>query len=551
MYKYSDTDKKIISARTIQFKNQVERRLNGQLTEEEFKPLRLMNGLYLQLHAYMLRVAIPYGELSSTQLKKLAQIANRFDRGYGHFTTRQNIQFNWPKLPEVPEILKELASVEMHAIQTSGNCIRNISADHLAGLTSDEVEDPRPWCELIRKWSTFHPEFSFLPRKFKIAIIGCKEDRAAMLVHDIGLRLIKNNSGKVGFEIFVGGGQGRSPYIAKKIKEFLPKEDILNYLEAILSVYNLKGRRDNIYKARIKILLNDLGIEKFKNLVEEYFLKYANKKLELDSETIEKIHDHFKLPALKPNKCQIRNINNQEFNQWVKQNINNHKVSGYSIVSVSLKSPGCPPGDITSKQMIEISQLSDEFSFGEIRVTHEQNIILPHVQNDNIYSLWERLSKIGLATSNIGLITDTICCPGMDYCALATARSIPISQKISDYFKDFTKQKKLGNLKIKISGCINACGHHHVGNIGILGLDRNGEEYYQISLGGSAKEDAEIGQIIGPSFSEKNLINAIERILNTYQKNKLNKSEDFMSVYRRIGIEEFKRELYDNITKEN
>ncbi len=551
MYKYSETDKKIISARTMQFKNQVERRLNGQLTEEEFKPLRLMNGLYLQLHAYMLRVAIPYGELSSTQLKKLAQIANRFDRGYGHFTTRQNIQFNWPKLTEVPEILKELASVEMHAIQTSGNCIRNISADHLAGLTSDEVEDPRPWCELIRKWSTFHPEFSFLPRKFKIAIIGCKEDRAAMLVHDIGLRLIKNNSGKVGFEIFVGGGQGRSPYIAKKIKDFLPKKDILNYLEAILSVYNLKGRRDNIYKARIKILLNDLGVEKFKNLVEEYFFKYANNKLELETQTVEKVCDHFKLPPLKPNKGQILNINNQEFNQWVRQNIINHKVSGYSIVSVSLKSPGCPPGDVTSKQMLEISRLSDKFSFGEIRVTHEQNLILPHVQNDTIFSLWEKLSKIGLATANIGLITDTICCPGMDYCALATARSIPISQKISDYFKDFTKQKKLGNLKIKISGCINACGHHHVGNIGILGLDRNGEEYYQISLGGSANEDAEIGQIIGPSFSEKNLINAIEKILNTYQKNKLNKSEDFMSVFRRIGIEEFKRELYDNIRKKN
>ena len=551
MYKYSDIDKKIISARTRQFKNQVKRRLNGQLTEEEFKPLRLMNGVYLQLHAYMLRVAIPYGELSSVQLKKLAHIADKFDRGYGHFTTRQNIQFNWPKLPEVPDILNELASVEMHAIQTSGNCIRNISSDHLAGLTLDEVEDPRPWCEIIRKWSTFHPEFSFLPRKFKIAIIGCQEDRAAMLVHDIGLRLVKDKTKRIGFEIFVGGGQGRSPFIAKKIKEFLPKESILNYLEAILSVYNLLGRRDNIYKARIKILVNDLGIDKFKKLVEEHYLKFLNKKLELDSETLKNIYTFFKLPKLRPNKGEILQINDKEFSQWVNQNIMNHKIPGYSIVTISLKSPGSPPGDATSKQMFEISKLSDEFSFGEIRVTHEQNLILPHVENEKVFDLWKKLRNIGLASSNIGLITDTICCPGMDYCALATARSIPISQKISDHFKSFSKQKKIGNLKIKISGCINACGHHHVGNIGILGLDRKGEEFYQISLGGSAKEDAEIGKIVGPSFSEKDLISAIEKILKTYEKNKLKNSEDFISVFKRIGIETFKKELYDNTSEKS
>ena len=545
MYKYSKIDKRILANRTKQFKNQVNRRLNGMLSEEEFKPLRLMNGLYLQLHAYMLRVAIPYGELSSEQLRKLAYIADNYDRGYGHFTTRQNIQFNWPKLPEVPEILEELSKVEMHAIQTSGNCIRNISADHLAGLTLEEVEDPRPWCEIIRKWSTFHPEFSFLPRKFKIAITGCSVDRAAIMVHDIGLRLIKKNK-LIGFEVYVGGGQGRSPFIAKKIKNFLPKKDILNYLEAILTTYNQLGRRDNIYKARIKILLNELGIDKFKSLVEKNFRKFFNQKLQLDKTQISDIFEFFKLPELKKNSEKKKLIKNSKFDYWKQQNTVPHKNPNYSIILISLKAPGKPPGDATSKQMRDLADISDEFSFGEVRVTHEQNLVLPHVQNSKIYDLWCKLINLNLTTPNIGLITDTICCPGMDYCALATARSIPISQKISNHFKTYQEQKKLGDLKIKISGCINACGHHHVGNIGILGLDRNGQEFYQITLGGSARENASIGQIVGPSFSEKDLMGAIEKILQTYEKNRINENDDFLTVFKRIGIKEFKKELYDN-----
>ncbi len=545
MYKYSQKDKIILKKRTSEFKYQVERRLNGELTEDEFKPLRLMNGLYLQLHAYMLRVAIPYGELSYLQLKKLAEISKNFDRGYGHFTTRQNIQFNWPKLTDVPKILEELASVEMHAIQTSGNCIRNISCDHLAGINNEEVEDPRPWCEIIRQWSTFHPEFSFLPRKFKIAVTASKKDRAAIEVHDIGLRLIKKNS-KIGFEVYIGGGQGRSPFIAKKIKDFLDKKDLLNYLEAILSVYNELGRRDNIYKARIKILVNQLGIEKIKEMIEEKYINFADKKLELTEIQIKKINNFFKLPIKQPKKSIIPKIDNIEFKQWVTQNVIKHKIDGYSVVMVSLKPPGKPPGDINANQMNELSQLSYNFSFGEIRVTHEQNILLPHVDNKKIYELWLKLKKIGLSTPNIGLISDIICCPGMDYCALATARSIPISQKISDSFNNYNQQKNIGDIKIKISGCINACGHHHVGNIGILGLDKNGEESYQITLGGSATENASIGEIIGPSFPESKLIGALETILKTYKKNRVSKDEDFLKVFNRIGISEFKKDLYDN-----
>ena len=545
MYKYSEIDKKIVASRVKQFKNQVDRRLSGKLTEDEFKPLRLMNGLYLQLHAYMLRVAIPYGELSSKQLRQLAFIADKYDRGYGHFTTRQNIQFNWPKLPDVPEILGELSKVEMHAIQTSGNCIRNISADHLAGLTIDEIEDPRPWCEIIRKWSTFHPEFSFLPRKFKIAVTGCSEDRAAILVHDIGLRLIKNKR-DIGFEVFVGGGQGRSPYIAKKIRKFLPKKDLLNYLEAILTTYNQLGRRDNIYKARIKILLNELGIEKFKEFVEENFKRFSSKKLILDKSTIENIFKFFELPNLKPGSEKIPKIKNSLFLEWKNQNVLPHKHPNYSIILVSLKSNEKPPGDASSMQMKKLADIADKYSFGEIRVTHEQNLVLPHVENSRVYEIWNELLNINLATPNIGLITDTICCPGMDYCALATARSIPISQKITDHFKSYSHQKEIGDLKIKISGCINACGHHHVGNIGILGLDRKGKEFYQITLGGSAKENASIGQIVGPSFSEKDLIGAIEKIIKIYKKNKIYEKEDFLSVFKRIGIKKFKEKLYDN-----
>ena len=545
MYQYSVKDKKILKNRTSEFKYQVKRRLKGELTEDEFKPLRLMNGLYLQLHAYMLRVAIPYGELSYLQLKKLAEIAKKFDRGYGHFTTRQNIQFNWPKLTDVPKILEELASVEMHAIQTSGNCIRNISCDHLAGINNEEVEDPRPWCEIIRQWSTFHPEFSFLPRKFKIAVTASKKDRAAIKVHDIGLRLIKKNS-KVGFEVYVGGGQGRSPFIAKKIRDFLDKKDLLNYLEAILSVYNELGRRDNIYKARIKILVNELGKEKIQSMIEDKYKNFTEKKLELSENQIKRIYNFFKLPIKKSKDSIIPKVDNKEFEQWVKQNIINHKIKGYSVVMISLKPPGKPPGDMNTNQMNELSQLSYDYSFGEIRVTHEQNILLPHVENNRIYDLWLKLKKIGLSTPNIGLISDIICCPGMDYCALATARSIPISQKISNSFNNYKQQKNIGGLKIKISGCINACGHHHVGNIGILGLDKKGEESYQITLGGSATENASIGEIIGPSFPENKLMSALETILKTYKKNRVSENEDFLKVFNRIGISEFKKDLYDN-----
>ena len=545
MYKYSEKDKKILKNRTSEFKYQVKRRLNGELTEDEFKPLRLMNGLYLQLHAYMLRVAIPYGELSFLQLKKLAEIAKKFDRGYGHFTTRQNIQFNWPKLIDVPKILEDLASVEMHAIQTSGNCIRNISCDHLAGINNEEVEDPRPWCEIIRQWSTFHPEFSFLPRKFKIAVTASKKDRAAIEVHDIGLRLIKKNS-RIGFEVYVGGGQGRSPFIAKKIKDFLDKKDLLNYLEAILSVYNELGRRDNIYKARIKILVNELGKEKIKSMIEDKYRNFANKKLELSENQIKRIYNFFKLPIKESKNSILPKVHNIEFNQWVKQNVINHKVKGYSVVMVSLKPPGKPPGDMNANQMNQLSQLSYDYSFGEIRVTHEQNILLPHVENKKIYDLWLNLKKIGLSTPNIGLISDIICCPGMDYCSLATARSIPISQKISNLFKNYEQQKNIGGLKIKISGCINACGHHHVGNIGILGLDKNGEESYQVTLGGSATENASIGEIVGPSFPKNKLMNALQTILKTYEKNRVSENEDFLKVFNRVGISEFKKDLYDN-----
>ncbi len=544
MYRYNQKDKKIISDRVKQFKGQVQRRLKGELSENEFKPLRLMNGLYLQLHAYMLRIAIPYGELSYKQMNKIAEISDKYDKGYGHFTTRQNIQLNWPKLIDVPNILSELSTVEMHAIQTSGNCIRNISADHLAGLTKDEVEDPRPWCELIRKWSTFHPEFSFLPRKFKIAITGCKKDRAAIMVHDIGMRLIRKNK-EVGFEIFVGGGQGRSPLIAQKIINFLKKKDVLSYLEAILRVYNELGRRDNIYKARIKILVGQVGIEKFSKMVKQEWLKIKNSNLLVTQEEIKTIKKFFKLPNLKEKEFKLKS-NNSELKVWIDQNVKKHKIKGYSIVFISLKPLGLPPGDITSKQMRTVAKISKKYSFGEIRVTHEQNLVLPHVLNSNLEIIWKLLKEEGLSTSNIGLLTDTICCPGLDYCALATARSIPIAQRISNHFSTIEKQKIIGDMKIKISGCINACGHHHVGNIGILGLDRNGQEFYQITMGGSSDENSQIGEIIGPSFPTEKIIDALDKILEVYLKKRRNSKENFLQTVKQIGLKPFKEALYEN-----
>ena len=545
MYRYDEFDNKLVENRVQEFEGQINRRISGDLNEEEFKPLRLMNGLYLQLHAYMLRVAIPYGELSSKQLLKLAEISETFDRGYGHFTTRQNIQFNWPKLSDVPKILRELAKVEMHAIQTSGNCIRNISADHLAGLLEEEVEDPRPWCEIIRQWSTFHPEFSFLPRKFKIAVTGCLNDRAAILVHDIGIRIKKKN-GIIGFEIFVGGGQGRTPFVAKKICDFLRHDHLLNYLEAILKTYNQLGRRDNIYKARIKILVNELGIEKFKELVEKKFNKNLDKIVKIRNSEIDKIKSYFTLPNLDKSYSRIKNEKNRKFKEWLNLNTKDHKISGYKIILISLKSKYLPPGDMTAKQMRHLSKISDIFSFGELRVTHEQNLVLPHVKNDCLFEVWKLLEKENLATPNIGLITDSICCPGMDYCALATARSIPISQKIYEHFNSLKKQKKIGKLKIKISGCINACGHHHVGNIGILGLDRNGEEYYQITLGGSSTETSKIGKIVGASFSKNKIIPAIDKIIDVYIKLRDNKNQSFLETFEKHGIEPFKKALYGN-----
>lgn len=550
MYRYSKKDKIIVFNRVEQFKGQVQRRLKGELTEEEFKPLRLMNGLYLQLHAYMLRIAIPYGELSSSQMRTISKIAQEYDRGYGHFTTRQNIQLNWPKLVEVPKILEELAKVEMHAIQTSGNCIRNISADHLAGLTKNEVEDPRPWCEIIRKWSTFHPEFSFLPRKFKIAITGCKEDRAAIKVHDIGLRLIKRNS-LIGFEVFVGGGQGRSPYIGKKINSFVKKSNILSYLEAILRTYNELGNRDNIYKARIKILVNELGINKFKEYVDIEWNKIKDSSLKIDNSEIKKIKNFFKLPCLKIKKNQYTSLKNlkskdNKFSNWLDSNTIEHKINGYTIVIISLKPMGRAPGDLTSEQMIYVAELSEKYSFKEIRVTHEQNLVLPHVKNTDLLKVWKFLKSYDLATPNIGLITDTICCPGMDYCALATARSIPISQRITKFFKDQKMQKIIGEMKIKISGCVNACGHHHVGNIGILGLDRKGKEFYQITLGGSSTEDSKIGKIVGPSFSSDEVITAIDNIIKVYLEKRKNSNETFLETLNYVGMGPFKKALYDN-----
>ena len=545
MYRYDEFDNKLVINRVKQFTKQIKRRISGDLTEDEFKPLRLMNGLYLQLHAYMLRVAIPYGELSSKQLKMLAYISKKYDRGYGHFTTRQNIQFNWPKLVDIPRILRNLAKVEMHAIQTSGNCIRNVTADHLAGLLPDEIEDPRPWCEIIRKWSTFHPEFSFLPRKFKIAVTGCNEDRAGILVHDIGIKIVKRK--EIGFQIFVGGGQGRSPFIAKKISDFVSKENLLTYLEAILNIYNSLGRRDNIYKARIKILVNEIGIQHFKKLVEDRFKRLKEKKAVLQGIKIDKIKNYFKLPSLENiGKVSPKFPKNPNFEKWLRLNTLNHKAEGYKIVLVSLKSKEYPPGDMDYKQMISLAELAEKYSFGEIRVTHEQNLVLPHVKITELFEVWRILDSNTLATPNIGLLTDSICCPGMDYCALATARSIPIAQKITSFFETKKKQDEIGPLKIKISGCINACGHHHVGNIGILGLDKNGQEFYQITLGGSSKENASIGKIIGASFSSSEIIPAIDKILDVYLEKRNNKNQTFIQTLEQIGLKPFQEALYDN-----
>ncbi len=547
MYRYDEFDETIVRERVAQFRGQVARRLTGELGEEEFKPLRLMNGLYLQLHAYMLRVAIPYGTLSSKQMRKLGAIARRYDKGYGHMTTRQNIQFNWPALVDVPEILSDLADVEMHAIQTSGNCIRNVTSDQYAGAAADEVEDPRPWCEIIRQWSTFHPEFSYLPRKFKIAVTASQHDRTAVKVHDIGLILRKGPDGKTGFEVIVGGGLGRTPYIGQTIRDFLPKEHLLSYLEAIMRVYNLEGRRDNIYKARIKILVNSEGAEGFRTQVENEWSKIDKKSIDLPREEIERIRRYFAPPLFEKLGDDSIALNSaaatdKEFARWISINTAAHKQPGYIIVNVSLKPPGKPPGDISAEQMEAVAGIAERYSFDELRATHEQNLVLPHVKKDDLYRVYNALKAADLATANIGLASDIIACPGLDYCDLANARSIPIAERLAERFAASGAEDDIGELKIKISGCINACGHHHVGHIGILGVDKKGEEFYQLMLGGSGAEDASLGEIIGRGLSSGEVVDAVERLVSFYKQNR-NEGERFLDAYRRLGLDAFKEAL--------
>jgi sulfite reductase (NADPH) hemoprotein beta-component len=549
MYRYDEFDHRFVADRVIQFRDQAERRLAGDLTEDEFRPLRLMNGLYLQLHAYMLRIAIPYGTLNSRQMNRLADIAAKWDRGYGHFTTRQNLQFNWIKLEDTADILESLAEVEMHAIQTSGNCIRNVTTDHWAGAAADELADPRPVAELLRQWSSLHPEFSYLPRKFKIAVTGAPNDRAAVKVHDIGLRMHGNDKEERGWEVIVGGGLGRTPIVGVTVREFLPEAELLPYLEAIMRVYNLYGRRDNKFKARIKILVHELGAEEFKRQVEAEYAKKRYSDVEVDQRELRRIESYFAPPTFKtlgrwsPGFEEAR-ITDREFAHWIKVNVAPHRVPGYAIVNVSLKPEGGIPGDATAEQMRVIADLALRFSFDELRVSHHQNLVLPHVERGNLYEIWKILKAHGLAAANLGLAGDIIACPGLDYCALATARSIPIAQGISRRFADISRQEDIGPLKINISGCINACGHHHVGHIGILGLDKRGEEFYQITLGGSSSESASIGQIIGPGFAAEQVPDAIDKIVNTYLKLRVSKEEPFLEAYRRLGPQPFKEALY-------
>ncbi len=549
MYRYDEFDETLVRERVEQFRGQVRRRVAGDLSEDQFKPLRLMNGLYLQLHAYMLRVAVPYGTLSARQMRQLGYIARRYDKGYGHFTTRQNIQYNWPRLEEVPNILSDLADVEMHAIQTSGNCIRNVTADQYAGVAADEVEDPRIYAEIIRQWSTLHPEFSFLPRKFKIAVVGTPHDRAAVRLHDIGLHMRRADDGEVGFEVIVGGGQGRTPVIGKTIRGFLPKRHLLSYLEAIMRVYNQHGRRDNIYKARIKILVNSLGAEEFARQVEEEWAHLKDEVLTLPDEEVERITAYFappayeELPASDPAFDAVR-LTDPAFARWVKTNVAAHKQPGYAIANVSLKPVGGIPGDATAEQMEGLAELAERFSLSEIRVTHEQNLVLPFVRQRDLHALWQDLEALGLASPNLGLVSDMITCPGLDYCNLANARSIPVAQAISRRFSDLGRQHEIGELKVKISGCINACGHHHVGHIGILGVDKRGEEFYQITLGGNADENAALGDIVGPSFAYDEVVGAVETIVNTYLAVREDDSEGFLATYARVGLQPFKEKLY-------
>jgi sulfite reductase (NADPH) hemoprotein beta-component len=542
MYRYDSYDQSIVDARVEEFRDQVQRRLAGQLTEDQFKPLRLMNGLYLQLHAYMLRVAIPYGTLNARQMRKLGEIARKYDKGYGHFTTRTNLQYNWIKLADAPDILAELATVEMHAIQTSGNCIRNISSDQYAGVSADEVADPRPWAELLRQWSTFHPEFTYLPRKFKICVIASEEDRAAMKLHDIGLKLVSRN-GEIGAEVYAGGGMGRTPMVAPLIRDFVPEDEIVPYLEACLRVYNRYGRRDNKYKARIKILVHELGVEEYKRQVEEEFAHMRKLGLNPPVEELARIRPFFANPAYEQGLSDEIDRADPAFALWVDRQVVAHKQPGYAIVNISLKPRGGIPGDASAEQIELVADLAETYSLDELRVTHAQNLVLPHVKKADLYTIWQKLDEAGLAEANLDLITDIIACPGLDYCSLANARSIPLAQKLSERFASAERQKDLGELKVKISGCINACGHHHAGHIGVLGVDRKGVENFQLSLGGSGAEDASVGQITGPGFSEDGVVDAIEKVTNLYLAQR-EEGERFLDTYRRLGMKPFKEAIY-------
>ena len=549
MYRYDEFDARFVAERVDQFRYQVARRLSGELTEDEFKPLRLMNGLYLQLHAYMLRIAVPYGTLSPRQLRMLAHIARKYDKGYGHFTTRQNIQFNWIKLVDVPDALADLASVEMHAIQTSGNCIRNVTADHFAGAARDEIEDPRILAEIVRQWSSLHPEFSFLPRKFKIAVSGSEHDRAAVKFHDVGIEIVRNDEGRVGYRVYAGGGMGRTPYIGHVVGEFVERSDILAFLEAVMRVYNQSGRRDNLYKSRIKILVNALGADEMRRQVMREFEELrAAGTLEVPGEELARIARYFAAPDFGAPTDDVPEFDaarasNAAFRAWSDTNLAPHRAPGYAIATISLKPIGGVPGDATDEQLDALADLLDEFGMGELRVSHEQNLVLPHVRKKDLPAVFARLEALGLGTPNAGLVTDIIACPGLDYCDLANARSIPIAQRISERFGDLDRQHDIGELKIKISGCINACGHHHAGHIGVLGVDKKGVEYYQLQLGGSGAEDASIGEILGPAFGEHEIVDAVEGVINVYLERR-ERSERFLDTVRRVGIEPFKARAY-------
>ena len=548
MYTYDSLDQTLVDERVAQFRGQTARFLAGQLSEDEFRPLRLQNGLYIQKHAPMLRVAIPYGMLSSTQVRMLAHIARKYDRGYGHFTTRQNIQFNWPKLESVPDILADLASVQMHAIQTSGNCVRNTTSDQFAGIAHDELVDPRPYAELIRQWSTLHPEFAYLPRKFKIAVNGALEDRAGTLFHDIGVHAARANTGEVAFNILVGGGLGRTPILGHLLREALPTRHLFSYLDAILRVYNRHGRRDNLYKARIKILVKEMGLDKFRAEVDAEWTHLKDGPSTLTEAEINRVSAHFvdpayeKLPAINA-EFENRQLENRAFARWVNRNVFSHKQPGYAAVTLSLKKTGIPPGDATDAQLDAVADLADEFSFGEIRVSHEQNLILADVKISALFNVWQRAKAIGFATPNIGLLTDIISCPGGDFCSLANAKSIPVAEAIQQRFDDLDYLFDIGDIAINISGCMNACGHHHVGHIGILGVDKHGEEYYQVTIGGSQGLDAALGKVIGPSFAQDEMADVVEKLINSYVELRLDE-EHFLDTVKRVGIDPFKTCVY-------